>query len=283
MIALPEGSVRANFSYRGRDFGIAAPSADDHLFKAIAARRCFYEIDLLEYMLRIGECFAAGNSVAVDVGGNIGNHSVFFGSFLTRHVISIEPNPAVVRHLAANLAANRVSSTLRAVAVGSSRGRAAVVMPSGARDNLGMACIDVAAAAATTTVDVETLDTLLDEWRGGQPAPQRVTLLKIDVEGMELEVLRGAARLLAGDRPHIFAEAANRRRYRELRDHLRAFGYVALSRWATTPVYHFAHDPPHSLRWRAAALKLAGEIRRPTEIRRFGRIVLSGVLGRPVN
>jgi FkbM family methyltransferase len=52
----------------------------------------------------------------------------------------------------------------------------------------------------TTTVPVTTLDALRDR-QGFRP-----NVLKVDVEGFELEVLRGAGRVLAEDRPILFLE-----------------------------------------------------------------------------
>jgi FkbM family methyltransferase len=54
--------------------------------------------------------------------------------------------------------------------------------------------------ASTTTVPVTTLDALRDR-QGFRP-----TVLKVDVEGFELDVLRGAGRVLAEDRPILFLE-----------------------------------------------------------------------------
>jgi FkbM family methyltransferase len=54
--------------------------------------------------------------------------------------------------------------------------------------------------ATPTTVPVTTLDALRDR-QGFRP-----TVLKVDVEGFELEVLRGAGRVLAEDRPALFLE-----------------------------------------------------------------------------
>ena len=67
-----------------------------------------------------------------------------------------------------------------------------------------------------------------------------VSILKVDVEGGEMPVLRGAARLLAIDRPHVFAEAAEPAEFESIRGFLASFGYRAVGRYCATPTYLFS-------------------------------------------
>jgi hypothetical protein len=62
------------------------------------------------------------------------------------------------------------------------------------------------------------LDTLCD----GHPAPD---ILKIDVEGAELDVLRGGARMISAKHPAIFLATHSDELDRECRAFLAAFGY----------------------------------------------------------
>jgi FkbM family methyltransferase len=256
-----------------------ARDAEDHIFQAMARASCFYEIELLEYMYRIRDCFAGDGSIAVDVGANIGNHSVFFGAFLVPHVVSVEPNPAVLPLLEQNLTDNSVQFSIVPIAVSDRGGHASIVMPMGSTHNLGMAQVVPADPAGTAArIELATLDDVLAEWRRQHRPDARVVLLKVDVEGMELGVLKGASKTLATDRPHVFAEAMNRDRLRELREFLTPLGYVDLCRLAATPVYHFVHAPNLAMRQRARMLKLLAELRRPTETWRvlnlaFGRLL----------
>src|SRR3989338_10130702 len=94
------------FKYRHKLFDVEGVSQEDHIYKEIIKNRSFYEIDLLEYMYLINKCLHKENTIAIDVGANIGNHSIFFQSFLTDHVISVEPNPNVLPILEKNLNQN---------------------------------------------------------------------------------------------------------------------------------------------------------------------------------
>lgn len=80
-----------SFSFRNKKFNMAFFSEDDHIYKS-ARKKKFYEVSLLEYIRRLGvRC-----DVAIDVGANVGNHSVYFGSFLADHVVSVEANNDVI-------------------------------------------------------------------------------------------------------------------------------------------------------------------------------------------
>ncbi|MBV8692928.1 MAG: FkbM family methyltransferase, partial [Actinobacteria bacterium] len=86
--------------------------------------------------------------------------------------------------------------------------------------------------AGAARLDVRTV--ALDDYLGRAGVdPATVSLVKLDLEGSELEALRGAPRTLAGARPALIVEfipeqsAAGRRRADELFEFVAAFGYEA--------------------------------------------------------
>lgn len=242
----------AVFFHRGRRFSLRGYSATDHLFQAIVKRCGFYEGDLLEYIRFATASEREPGSVAIDVGANIGNHSVYLGSFVSDLVLAVEPNPAVLPVLRGNIARNAANVVLYECAVGEAEAFGRVVMPDTAVDNMGMARIAVS-GPATDAVPLRTVDALLADLRRAKPAAGRVLLMKIDVEGMELAVLKGSRETLARERPHLFVEAWSQTELDALREYLAGLGYVVLTRWAATPVYHFAWRPGLLLRLRIAA------------------------------
>lgn len=128
--------------------------------------------------------------VVIDVGANIGQFSSAVLLFAPRAtVLAIEPDPVVHARLAANLS-GASGVTTSCSAAGAVRavlplGRAALAVMSTLRQD-GLSGYDI---VGSVDVQVERLDVLTE----GFPA---VNLLKIDVEGFEIEALLGAPELL---------------------------------------------------------------------------------------
>ncbi|MDA0323744.1 MAG: FkbM family methyltransferase [Verrucomicrobia bacterium] len=246
------------FVYRKKAFEFHGVSSGDSIQSAIGRNRTFYEVDLLEYLFSLRAYLGRANSVAVDVGANIGNHAVFFRTFLTDHVICVEPNPSVLPVLEQNLRKNIHGFDIVPCALGASEGSGSLVLPADHADDAGMARIDRHDEAGT--IGIRPLDAVLSEWSQRQSNDMVPVMIKIDVEGMELEVLKGAGDTIARYHPHLLLEAATDADYAALSDHLGGMGYQALARWARTPVYHFAWRPTPELMRAAQRAKWTGRI-----------------------
>ncbi|MGH9225048.1 MAG: FkbM family methyltransferase [Acidimicrobiales bacterium] len=148
--------------------------------------------------------------VMVDVGANVGLYTLLAASVGGVNVIAFEPNAGARARAAANVARNGLAHQvdLRAEAVADVAGPADFTTGWGPMNRL----IDGGSDAAEQ-VEVVTLD-------GAVPAP--ITLVKVDVEGEELAVLRGADRLLRTSRPALILEANDPE---GLTAHLRGLGY----------------------------------------------------------
>ncbi len=71
-----------SFEYGGKHFQLATPSRADHIPQVVSQEGTFYEVELLE---RIKELIAPSGHV-LDVGANIGNHTLYFAGVLRRQV-----------------------------------------------------------------------------------------------------------------------------------------------------------------------------------------------------
>ena len=139
-------------------------------------------------------------TLALDIGASLGLWTVPLGraARLRRgRLWCFEPNPENVPWLEANIDRNdlRAVAEVHPVALGSHTGNARL----GYREHGGGngALLDVD-ADDSVTVPLARIDDF--------DFPQRVSFVKMDVEGFELEVLRGAHALIARDRPTIFGE-----------------------------------------------------------------------------
>lgn len=138
--------------------------------------------------------------VVLDIGSYVGTHACSFAAAVgpTGQVWAVEPQPIVVDVLRRNAgsAAGRVEVVH--AGVGAHDAEIQVAAPDvHDRGNFGAAALGGGAGGVDPTVPVVTVDSL---------AIERVRLMKIDVEGMEHDVLRGAARTLTTCRPIVYAE-----------------------------------------------------------------------------
>ena len=65
-------------------------------------------------------------------------------------------------------------------------------------------------------------------------------MLKVDVEGAEVAVLRGASTLIRDWSPDIVVEAGDAAAFKSVAEILLSLGYVPRGRYAATPTYLFS-------------------------------------------
>ena len=137
--------------------------------------------------------------VIYDIGAYHGILTLYFASRAAQ-VIAWEPNEANHARLIENIRLNNLTNVaVRKLAVGSrSRPGTLTYDPSMAG---GGSVLTHAAGTVTQAVNITTLDS--DVAAASLPAPD---LIKIDVEGSELEVLEGARSTLAAHHPALFLE-----------------------------------------------------------------------------
>lgn len=131
----------------------------------------------------------------LDIGANVGNHAIFAAAILKApKVIAIEPNPDVYELLKINAILNRAEQIEhRAIALSDRAGTGSVNLGAGAL-NSGIAQIDEGGGAVPVRVGDEEM------------AGESLGFIKVDVEGMEMAVLRGLERTISAQRPPIMVE-----------------------------------------------------------------------------
>lgn len=190
------------------------PTADDILKNGI------YEYPLIDWCKQ----FVKSDGIFIDVGAHMGTYSMILAPHC-EEVHSFEAQKSTHEGLCTGICANdRYNITTHNVALGSCEGEATLhqVSPDGGGSTLSADIAQQNTILATETVKVVTLDSF---------DLQKVCFMKIDVEGHELEVLKGARRTLLrnGFPPFIF-EAWPDSWYKEQKEELIEFvedlGYI---------------------------------------------------------
>jgi FkbM family methyltransferase len=199
----------------------------------------------------------AGSAVA-DVGANIGCHTIVLAHLVGSAgcVVAYEPQPLLARLLAHNVSSCEAVVDVRRVAVGGALGARRVTLPDyETAENPGGWSLEIGTDGAedrrvphgseTAAVDVVRLDDDLAPRLGDRP----LDLLKMDVEGAELDALAGAERILASEGPLLVVET--RRHLEALDGILAGVGYCSLVAVGTPAGADYAAVP----RRREAALR----------------------------
>lgn len=167
----------------------------------------FYE----QHELDLFERLAAASSRIVDVGGNIGVYATIGAKRLLPggQLIAFEPVPENSDLLAENLASNGLADRVVLVraAVGDGEGELPLYLAPlsiGTHSASSLNASGPHGKAQQILVPVTTLDT--DTNTAPRLNEARVDLLKVDVEGYDGHVLRGAQQLLQRDAPTLLVE-----------------------------------------------------------------------------
>ena len=198
-----QGSV-ASFAHRGVDYRFFVDDPHDSI-QAHHHVGSLYEVEELALLAR----HVPQGARILDVGANIGNHAAFFEKALrAKRIVVIELQERVIEVLKLNVALNSLRAVdLSFLGVGLGAGHAHVRMEIPQAFNVAGAQFTPDAGGRYTVVKGD------DLLRG-----EEFDFVKIDVEGMECEVIAGLSALLTRCRPILFVEVwnENRARFNEL-------------------------------------------------------------------
>ncbi len=139
----------------------------------------FFDMMVPLHFLRRGDLF-------LDVGANVGTYTVLASGVCGARTLAFEPDPITLSHLKRNIEINGLSERARVYdcALGATSGEVAFTV--------GLDTVNRIANGGdkrTRTVRMEKLDEIVSD--------SQTIMMKVDVEGAELEVLLGAEKLLA--------------------------------------------------------------------------------------
>jgi len=160
----------------------------------------------------------AGRKVnIIDIGANVGYYSILGGKLIgpEKRLFSFEPQPRMIDRLRRNVALSSLENVqVFPIALSDSTGSVTFYVPPEGRESMGsMRANGRFDISGTIQVNSQRLDDVLQDL--GNP---KIGLIKMDAEGAELQILRGATDLLSSsDKPDLIFEGNEK--------NCRAFGY----------------------------------------------------------
>lgn len=193
---------------------------DEHIHKGIEKDDDFYEHHMLEF---IRENLCGGTFI--DCGANFGNHTVFFSKFCADKVIAIEPVPHNYELLIKNIVDNNCTGVYPVnIGVGSSNYFASFQKTEDQR--WSQCSLNKGGGIPVVTIDSMNLDSC--------------SLIKIDCEEMEADIIIGALSTINKFKPEIFVEIWTDAQLNGIADTLAIYGYELKERYNHAPTYHFS-------------------------------------------
>jgi FkbM family methyltransferase len=178
-----------------------------------------YERDLVDWSLQLSPT----DKQFVDIGAHAGSWTLVMAMHF-REVHAFEPQRLIYQQLCGNIALNGLENVFaRNVGIDEAPGRLTLYRPgvdrgsSSARSDVAQRFEAEHIALSPETIDVVTLDSFADVLTD-------VGLVKIDVEGLELRVLRGASKILEQNgHPKLLVECWSSDWYRQDKEQLLSF------------------------------------------------------------
>jgi FkbM family methyltransferase len=183
----------------------------------------FYEKSQLSGLKDIFESNRLTDGVMIDVGANIGNHTLYF-SDVFKEVVSVEADPEIYAILKLNVELNNVKNC-RVVNFALSETDGLVLFQSATKSNLGTGRIveNNCDTIGSKVVVAANGDKLLSELK-----IDNIKFIKLDVEGHEKLVLKGLKTSIQESKPIIAFESNSEEAYREVATLLNEYGYTKM-------------------------------------------------------
>ncbi len=192
----------------------------DYIQKEITAKLIPYEYAMLQDILkRIDK-----NSAFLDIGANIGNHSLFLAANGIK-VYAFEANKELCEITQKSIELNKLSNNVKIYNYGLSDREELGEFTHLDTSNLGGNALTLGKG----DIQCKRLDDFKFE--------EKIGVIKIDVEGMEEKVLLGAKETIKKNRPLIYIEAIDISSYHRINTLLEALNFSCCETFNTTPTH----------------------------------------------
>ncbi|TQR28645.1 hypothetical protein DMB92_09090, partial [Campylobacter sp. MIT 99-7217] len=203
------------------DYKLYLPDKNtDYIQKEVFMKKIPYEYTMLQDILKRipqGEVF-------VDIGANIGNHTLFIAANKIK-VYAFEANKALCEIIQESVSINHFEDLVKIYNYGLSDKDEKASFVDMDFSNLGGNSLTLGQG------DIECKR--LDDFE----IREKIASIKIDVEGMETKVLIGAKKTIEKNRPLIYIEAINQNAYLEIDELMQELGYIYFQTFNVTPTH----------------------------------------------
>ena len=187
-----KNEFESEVSIGGKTYGI---SSDDKYLEHIGSD---FEPDMVRMFTKV----ATGSECTLDIGANIGCTALLFGG-ISKKVYAFEPSRSTFSFLEKNVARAGMDNVFtRNIGLGSEAGEFTLTFsPSDRSGGFVSNQTQASVGHAVENIVIRRLDDVIDELQ-----IEKVDFMKIDVEGFEGHVLRGAQETLAAHKPVVVME-----------------------------------------------------------------------------
>ena len=180
----------------GKNVIIYIHSFSETVSDNIRSTKTFFEIDFLNYV----KARYPDHTEIIDIGANIGNHSLFFANFLNCSVVhSFEPHPENIAILHKNLDSFGKKCVIYETALSNKEGE--MTLYNSQAENYGGFSLHSYSNGCSFIIKEKIPVKTLDSYN-----LTNISMIKIDVENHENEVLEGAKSTILRNKPIIFLE-----------------------------------------------------------------------------
>ena len=219
-------NINININYQDHKF-ILVGLENCGVTKLLLSKGEFYELGLLEALKK----HIVPNSYIVDIGANIGNHTLFFNKVMRANVLAIEPNPKTYLVLKKNLELNNLTKMTTALNVAISNKKGVETLSPNATADPGSFSILGKQTKDSFQCKSLTLDGDYKTYFKSHPP----SLIKIDVEGSEAMILSAATKTLETYKPILAIESMTEIEFNAVAEIISPLGYYPVGIYNATP------------------------------------------------
>ena len=201
-------------NYRGRRIKLQYLSDNDIAAREGGSMGRFQELPLLERLRGM-----AKGGTYVDVGANIGNHTIFFAGFtMANRVVAVEPHPVIAAQLRRNINSNSLETPIQVLEIAAWDDDCKLAMDHPVPGNSGRTSL-MSPRRIAHDVRGQTLDAALQ-------GCDDISIMKFDVEDSEAYALEGSIEIIEKQRPVLVTEAHTDSQLAHQAGFLGQFGYT---------------------------------------------------------